>query len=46
MVTVKMPRANWDIVIAAMTAARDAEIVAYIDDIVDDIDNQISTQEH
>lgn len=46
MVTVKMPRANWDIVIAVMTEARDAEIVAYIDDIIDDIDNQISTQEH
>lgn len=45
MLRVEMPRADWDTVIWVMTAARDAEIVAYIDNIIDDIDNQIYSQE-
>ena len=43
---VNLPRASWDMVIAVMTAARDAEIVAYIDDLIDDIDNQVYSQEY
>jgi hypothetical protein len=43
---VKMPRADWDTVIMVLTMARDAELVAYIDNIIDDIDNQIADQEY
>ena len=46
MPTVKMPRADWDTVIMALTMARDYEIVAYIDNIIDDIDNQVYDQEY
>jgi hypothetical protein len=43
---VNMPRADWDTVIMVMTMARDNELVAYIDNIIDDIDNQIGKQEY
>jgi hypothetical protein len=43
---VTMPRGDWDTVIMVMTMARDYEIVGYIDDIIDDIDNQIAKQEY
>ena len=46
MVKVEMPRADWDSVIMALTMARDYEIVAYIDNIIDDIDNQVYSQEY
>jgi hypothetical protein len=41
-----MPRADWDTVIMVLTMARDEELVAYIDNIIDDIDNQIADQEY
>jgi hypothetical protein len=44
--TVKMTRGDWDTVIMVMTMARDYEIVSYIDNIIDDIDNQIGKQEY
>jgi hypothetical protein len=44
--TVKMPRGDWNTVIMVMTMARDHEIVSYIDNIIDDIDNQIAKQEY
>ena len=46
MPTVKMPRGDWDTVIMVLTMARDHEIVAYIDNIIDDIDNQVYAQEY
>lgn len=45
MIKVALPRADWDTIIAVLTAARDAEIVAYIDNIIDDIDEQTHAQE-
>ena len=45
MVKVEMPRADWDVVIFTMCLARDAGLVAYIDGIIDDIDDQVSEQE-
>jgi hypothetical protein len=44
--TVKMPRGDWDTVIMVLTMARDHGIVAYIDNIIDDIDNQVAEQEY
>jgi len=44
--TVKMTRGDWETVIMVMTMARDNEIVSYIDNIIDDIDNQIAGQEY
>jgi hypothetical protein len=44
--TVKMTRGDWETVIMVMTMARDHEIVSYIDNIIDDIDNQIGKQEY
>jgi hypothetical protein len=41
MITVKLLRKDWDSVIATMTAARDAEIVGHVDDIIDKIDGQL-----
>lgn len=46
MPTVKMPRGDWDTVIMVLTMARDHEIVAYIDNIIDDIDQQVYAQEY
>jgi hypothetical protein len=43
---VKMSRGDWDTVVMVMTIARDRGIVAYIDHIIDDIDNQIAEQEY
>jgi len=44
--TVKMTRGDWNTVIMVMTMARDYEIAGYIDNIIDDIDNQIGKQEY
>lgn len=46
MVKVEMTRGDWDTVIMTLTMARDHEIVAYIDNIIDDIDNQVYSQEY
>jgi hypothetical protein len=46
MVKVSMPRADWDVVVAVLTLARDLEAVGYIDGIIDDIDNQVAEQEY
>jgi hypothetical protein len=43
---VKMPRADWETIIMVMTMARDSGLVAYIDPIINDIDNQIAEQEY
>jgi hypothetical protein len=43
---VKMTRGEWDTVVMVLTMARDQEIVAYIDDIIDQIDNQVAEQEY
>ena len=42
---VEMPRGDWETVVMVLTMARDHEIVAYIDNIIDDIDKQIAQQE-
>jgi hypothetical protein len=44
--TVKMPRADWETIIAVMMLVRDRGIVAYIDPIINDIDSQIKGQEY
>ncbi len=44
--TVQMPRADWDTVIAVLEMARDARLVAYIDGLINDIDQQIAGQEY
>lgn len=44
--TVKMPRADWETIIAVMTLARDLQAVGYIDGIIDEIDKQIAEQEY
>jgi hypothetical protein len=44
--TVKMPRADWDTVIAVLTLAQELRAVGYIDGIIKDIDNQIAEQEY
>ena len=44
--TVKMPRADWETIILIMTMARDTGLVAYIDPIINDIENQIAEQEY
>ena len=43
---VKMPRADWETIILIMTMARDSGLVAYIDPIINEIDNQIAEQEY
>jgi hypothetical protein len=43
---VKMPRADWETIIFVMTMARDTGLVAYIDNIINEIDNQIAEQEY
>jgi hypothetical protein len=43
---VKMPRADWETIILVMTMARDSGLVAYIDPIINEIDNQIAEQEY
>ena len=43
---VKMPRADWETIIFVMTMAKEAGIVAYIDNIINEIDNQIAEQEY
>jgi hypothetical protein len=43
---VKMPRADWDTVIAVLTLAQELRAVGYIDGIINDIDNQIAGQEY
>jgi hypothetical protein len=43
---VNMPRADWDTVVMVMTMAQDYGIAAYIDNIIKDIDNQVSKQEY
>jgi len=43
---INMPSADWDTVIMVLTAARDAQIVGYIDNIIDDIDRQLAKQEN
>lgn len=42
---VKMPRGDWETVVMVLTMARDHGIVAYIENIIDDIDKQIAQQE-
>jgi hypothetical protein len=44
--TVKMPRADWETIIMVLTMARDTRLVAYIDPIINEIDNQIAEQEY
>jgi hypothetical protein len=39
--TIELSHEGWEIVIATMTAARDAEIVGHVDDIIDEIDAQL-----
>ena len=46
MITVSMPRADWDTVVMILTDARDSGRFAYFDDIVDTIDNALDTQEN
>jgi hypothetical protein len=43
---VKMPRADWDTVIAVLTLAQELRAVGYIDGIIKDIDDQIARQEY
>ena len=45
MITVSMPRSDWDTVIMILTDARDSERFAYFDHIIDTIDNALDTQE-
>jgi hypothetical protein len=42
---VRMPQADWDTVIMVLTMARDHQLVGYIDNVIDDIDSQVSGQE-
>lgn len=46
MITVKMPRGDWDIVVMILTDARDSGRFAYFDHIVDAIDHALDTQEN
>jgi hypothetical protein len=39
--TIELSHEGWETVIATMTAARDAEIVGHVDDIIDEIDAQL-----
>jgi len=43
---VKMSRGDWDTVLMVLTVARDQGLVAYIDSIIDDIDEQVAGQEY
>jgi hypothetical protein len=43
---VNMPRADWDTVVMVLTMAQDHGIVAYIDNIIKDIDSQVAEQEY
>lgn len=40
-----MPMSDWDTVVMVLTMARDHQIVGYIDNIIDDIDQQLAEQE-
>lgn len=46
MVKVEMPRADWETIIMVLTMAQERRLVAYIDPIINDIDNQIAEQEY
>lgn len=45
MITVSMPRADWDTVIMILTDARDSERFAYFDHVIDTIDHALDNQE-
>lgn len=43
---ITMPAGDWETVIMVLTMARDQGLVAYIDNIINDIDQQLAKQEH
>jgi hypothetical protein len=43
---ITMPAADWDTVVMVLAMARDQRLVAYIDNIINDIDQQLAKQEH
>lgn len=45
MITVSMPRADWDFVHMALTEVRDREIFAYFDHIIDAVEDALDNQE-
>lgn len=45
MITVSLPRADWDFVVMALREVKDREIFAYFDHIIDAVDYALDTQE-
>jgi len=43
---ITMPAGDWHTVVIALTVARDSGLIAYVDNIINDIDKQLARQEH
>jgi hypothetical protein len=43
---ITMPAGDWHTVVIALTVARDSGLIAYVDNIINDIDKQLAQQEH